>query len=274
MSSPFDHHAREFVWLATREEAGDVRFRLGRRGDELVAEWPHRARLTVRRDGTAAELVFADEVQAADRRKLERGGAALLVRQLEGKLSLHGSAVAFGDRALVMLGDSGHGKSTLAAALCAAGGELLSDDAVAIDLAETETVVHATECDHWLDAAACDALGLMNRARNDKAPIPALAVRRGPVSVAGLIALIWRDDQDSVVLSPARDANALARVLPNIVRLVVDEPALQRAELDGLHRVLESVPVFVLARPRRFDLLPAAVDLLVRLCLNEREDPR
>src|SRR5205823_3279778 len=45
---------------------------------------------------------------------------------------LHGTAVEVGGRALVLLGDSGHGKSTLAAGFMAAGYRLMSDDVLVL----------------------------------------------------------------------------------------------------------------------------------------------
>lgn len=58
-------------------------------------------------------------------------GAILLQR---GGMVLHGSAVALEGRAYVFSGDSGVGKSTLAAALCQAGCTLITDDIGLIEL--------------------------------------------------------------------------------------------------------------------------------------------
>lgn len=56
--------------------------------------------------------------------------AALLVAR--GRLPIHGSAVALGEKAVLLCGHSGAGKSTLTAALLAGGAKLLSDDLSAI----------------------------------------------------------------------------------------------------------------------------------------------
>ncbi|MEX2284671.1 MAG: hypothetical protein WEE89_19440 [Gemmatimonadota bacterium] len=45
-----------------------------------------------------------------------------------GQETLHGSAISFGDQAIAILGDSGAGKSSLAAALLSAGGRCITDD--------------------------------------------------------------------------------------------------------------------------------------------------
>ncbi|MGD0196625.1 MAG: hypothetical protein ABSC56_01780 [Solirubrobacteraceae bacterium] len=51
---------------------------------------------------------------------------------LDGHLVLHASGVAVADQAIAIIGHSGSGKSTIAALCCAAGAELLSDDALRI----------------------------------------------------------------------------------------------------------------------------------------------
>jgi hypothetical protein len=52
----------------------------------------------------------------------------------EGLLALHASAVERGGVALAIVGFSGMGKSTLAALLCAAGAQLVADDALRVDV--------------------------------------------------------------------------------------------------------------------------------------------
>jgi hypothetical protein len=52
----------------------------------------------------------------------------------EGLLVLHASAVELGGAALAIVGPSGWGKSTLAALFCAAGAQLVADDALRVDV--------------------------------------------------------------------------------------------------------------------------------------------
>ena len=61
------------------------------------------------------------------------GGVLAHVLSIEGRLVLHASAVQVGDVALAIVGPSGTGKSTLAALLCAAGAQLVADDALRVD---------------------------------------------------------------------------------------------------------------------------------------------
>jgi hypothetical protein len=61
------------------------------------------------------------------------GPALGVVLHQRRRLALHASSAVLDGRALAFLGGSGWGKSTLAAALCARGYKLLSDDIVALD---------------------------------------------------------------------------------------------------------------------------------------------
>lgn len=58
--------------------------------------------------------------------------SAVLLHQ-RGFLVLHGSAVAIAGQAVIIVGDKGAGKSTMAAALFARGHPLIADDVVAVD---------------------------------------------------------------------------------------------------------------------------------------------
>ncbi len=253
-------------WLAVYEDAGEVRFRVGRDGDDYVAEWVGLARVITDRSGARWRVTFAEDAGALERAKLERGGLVLLRRQLDGELALHGSAVAVDGRAVVMLGGSGLGKSTLAAALVAGGGELLADDAVAVEGSPARVI--ATERDHWLDAAAREHLGLAPLdADRAKGPLAARAVAGG-AELAAVVELAW-SDVGPPSLTRLEGMQALGRVLPHVVRLVLDDASLQRRELDQLDVLLARTPTFVLARPRSFAALGASVDMVRALCSKD-----
>ncbi|WP_413774704.1 serine kinase [Mesorhizobium sp. AR10] len=62
---------------------------------------------------------------------------ALLLHQ-RGLLILHASAIAVGGKSAIFMGDKGAGKSTTAGAMIRAGHGLLTDDVVALDLADPD----------------------------------------------------------------------------------------------------------------------------------------
>ncbi len=72
-------------------------------------------------------------VSDATLRALVMGPATGALLRLRGKTVLHGSSVTVGTKTLLFLGASGAGKSTMAAALQARGGQVLTDDLVVLD---------------------------------------------------------------------------------------------------------------------------------------------
>ena len=174
--------------------------------------------------------------------------------------AIHGSAVVANGRAVVMLGRSGQGKSTLAAALCAREGvALLSDDAVAIDPATDAAadgphgyLVTGLEQQHWLDADARAAIGGTIDNHDGKRPMNARATGdRG--RLIAFIELGWTEGPTRLVrLSPLQ---AMAALVPQAVRFILDEPQVHRREIDVLTHLIDRVPVFRLERPQTLTLL-------------------
>jgi hypothetical protein len=109
------------------------------------------------RDGR--EIVI-DPVPGVDERWIRIGvlgpGMGALLYQ-RGWLTLHASAVAIGDEAVAFIGERGWGKSTTAAAMCARGHHLVTDDvaAIQVDGATSPTVYPGyPQLKLWPEAAA------------------------------------------------------------------------------------------------------------------------
>ncbi len=84
---------------------------------------------------------------------------ALLLHQ-RGLLILHASAIAVGGKSAVFMGDKGAGKSTTASAMIRAGHRLLTDDVVALELADRPMIVPGfPQLKLAADAAAAIPLG-------------------------------------------------------------------------------------------------------------------
>lgn len=256
-------------WLASHEDSGEVVFRIGRADDELIAEWIGVARLTSSRDGTRSQLEIEPGCDAREAMKIEQGSARLLLRHAAGKLAFHGSAIELDGRVRVLLGRSGQGKSTLAAWLCAHGATLFADDAVAIDPGEEHGwQVTAVERDHWLDDTARAAVGGTHGAGAElstgKRPMRASRPGSGRAPLGAFVELVFADS-DGPRLTRLRGVEALAALVPQAVRFVLDEPALYRSELDRLAELVELVDVFRLERPRSLAHLDAAGALVQNL---------
>jgi hypothetical protein len=257
------------TWQAELVADGELSFRIGTAGDEVVAEWIRVARLVARRDGSGARLTALPGADPRNVEKIRRGSGHLLLRDLEGKLALHGAAVAVGERAVVLLGRSGQGKSTLAAALCRAGASLLADDAVALDPGPDPPdggwLVLPQEIDHWLDRPAREALGLPSDVEGKDAVRTTRAGDR-PARVVSFIELTFGEAPlTPTSLMRQGGIDAMKSLVPQVARFILDDPARQRRELDRLQRLIEAIPCRRLERPRELAHLNGAVDCVMSL---------
>jgi len=252
------------TWLAESVHDGELCFRIGTRGAELIGEWPGLAMLVAARDASSSRLTFEPGVDPREIEKIRRGSAWLLLRHVEGRLGLHGSAVSAGGRAVVFLGRSGEGKSTFAAAMCRRGCDLLADDAVGVEErgpARWDVVPH--EMDHWLDAEARRALGAPPSTL-EKEPWRSARAASAPVPLAVFVELAFIEGSAPRLIR-RQGSHAVQSLIPQVARFVLDEPERQRRELDALHAVIEHAPVYLLERPRAFEQLDLTVDMILEL---------
>ncbi len=244
------------VWLGEHRK-GDAAVRVGERGDELVVEWEGLGTLVASRDGARHAFTPASGLDPEGARKIERGVVRALVRHLQGRLTLHGSAVVVDGRAVVCVGPSGAGKSTLAAMLVGAGGELLADDMAAIEVpgdAGAPVVVAPSEDTFSLDDTSLEATGL--RAPDvvnweGKWLVPSAKIARSPAPLAAVLAL--RFDGEAPVVKPLRGLGVLAALVPCVPRFPTESVERHARELDQLEALARRGLVAELSRPRRIE---------------------
>lgn len=241
-----------------------MQFRLGRTGDELVAEWVGLATLRAHRTKGSSELTFVDGVDARWRKKLDRGLAHGMLRQLRGNLTLHASAVSNRERAVLMVGPSGAGKSTLAAALARAHRfDVVADDASPIVFEESAAFVEPSDSELWLWSEARDAIGVESSGTG-KQPIAAASAADHAMRIATIVVLRFGDDRKPT-LRPLRGHDALSPLLAATVRFVVDERDVQLREIADLERLVSAAPICELVRPRDFSCLGESTELVASL---------
>jgi hypothetical protein len=102
---------------------------------------PGRASVLVAADGR--ELICAPEPEATDWAVLLTAQALPLAATLRGLEVFHAAGLELGGEAVLLAGDPGAGKSSLAAALVLCGAALLSDDAVALERDDGSLLAHA-----------------------------------------------------------------------------------------------------------------------------------
>lgn len=108
----------------------------------VVIDEGHRFRLRLRgtaeflisRDLTEVDWIAVPEGRSELIPILFSGTVLALILTLQGRLVLHASAVAEDDGTLAFVGQSGRGKSTMAALCAAAGAAVVSDDVLLVEL--------------------------------------------------------------------------------------------------------------------------------------------
>ena len=231
-----------------------------------------------------ARVTLDAPAMSGDLTRLVIGYAAgtLLLHQL-GRMPFHAAAAAGPAGAVLLLGDGGAGKSTLATMLARRGMALVGDDMIALAVGEAEGAPGGKIGLHrsmrtaklWRDSAAAaggggvEIAGLEKTVLSWDAPGPDIAF---PAPLRAIIQLGW--------LHPSDAAPEVTRVAP-LRALPLMRAAVARAALIGplglealyLRRaagILASVPFFTLNRPRNFAMADAALDL-VAACVETPE---
>jgi len=126
-------------------------------GSLIFDAMPH-ARFLVSASRVVIDLPYGPE--ATTWRPLLLGPILALLCYIRGLVPLHASVVRIGGRAVAFAGRSGAGKSTLAAALCARGHALVTDDVCPVSHLSTVALVHPTFPGMKLSTPTLAALGV------------------------------------------------------------------------------------------------------------------
>jgi hypothetical protein len=181
-----------------------------------------------------------------------------------GGLALHASANMIGSRALVICGVTGRGKSTLSAALAAAGHPLLAEDGVVVQRRDGEPLVWPGMSGALITDGVAAAIGVANRGREDAdhrgRRLVELAAAGGPAPV-GAVAILSERRGDRVGLERLGAAKAHRELLTQVLsggRVGVDSFA-------SAARLAEAVPVVFARVPDRPDAVPEAASELASI---------
>ena len=237
-------------WLHRWPPTGPVTFRLGRAGDDLVAEWPSFGTLRADALGTRSELALeGGDAPPHVRERLGETIAALL-RHLQGGVTLHASSVTRAGASVACLGESGAGKSTLAAKLCAgADVALLSDDTTALRLDVDRVEVDPTEGHHWLRPDMALAMGI-DPSGYMKVPLAAARHGQERVALGAIVSLVFDDAASEPVLRRLHGVRAFTALSLSTFRFALDIPDVLQREFDNLARIAREVPLYELCRRR------------------------
>jgi hypothetical protein len=248
-------------WIREWTTPGFAHFRIGRDGDDLVAEWKGLGTLRAARSGRSH--VFTPCPDRGDSTEGVREAIVQgLLRHLHGKMSLHASAAARGNRAVVILGESMAGKSTLVAELCTRNGfEMLADDTVFLEQRGAEFYVVPTESTHSLREGAAQLFGA-STGDLQKAYVPSASFASDPARLCAFVSLSFEESMTKATLRIMPGSEIFRVLYAALFRFVIDENDVTLQDFSRMAELADAVPFFELRRPPSLDLLRESATML------------
>lgn len=243
-------------------------------GAQRVDATPTRCRLTYDSIGTflieAGERIRCDpasqggETHKIFRRILENQAMTVLLLQ-RGLLVLHASAAVVDGTAVVFVGERTTGKSTTTAAFHREGHPMLADDVVAIRFGDGRPTVVPGVPQIRLSPEAADelALGPVRSYDNDWGVEKVYYPIETQADAAPLGAIYSLEEANDVGIEAFEGSTPFFELVTNTyAQGLLPDTRTTADHFDQCSRVVASTPVRQLRRPKRFDRLPEAVDLV------------
>jgi len=264
--------AARAIWArSSRGADGSVFMTTMRRADGHLFRYPAMADFHVAPDASIS-IYPAPRVPRRTLRHLLIDAVMPLYLAHRGALVVHASAVRTRGGAALFVGGPGRGKSTLTAALCAAGHRLIADDYVVIE--EHEGTAFAVPSYPglrlWPDVAGAVApqgwrrSSVAHYTEKVRLDVPAHAHERRPLPIVCVYLLRETSRDGAIRIEPLAGRAALMA----LVRQLFCADAVDREQIASqfvrLARVAGRTPVRTLAFPRTLDALPAVCAALAR----------
>lgn len=251
---------------------GSETYRLSSIPDGLRLEYSHAGTFDVAMSGSDITWYPSANPDGELVRAIILGPVLALALEAGGSFCLHGSAVAFGDRAIGFIAPKHHGKSTLAVALAAAGARFVGDDTLAISPGEPPLLRPGIGSARlWEDAALqlrvdelCETV--ITGAKRTASGFPGTRLSPKPMTLDAVYVLDPQvpTDGEPPVQRVRLGAGAAAVALSHHTKLPDSLVGLRAAgaRLRTAVGLASTVPVYSLRIARSFALLPAAIEQL------------
>lgn len=247
---------------------GDYAISFHRCADGYLIRFPDVADFLVHADGRTVHAwpVFDAGVCAA----VYEQQILPLVLAHQGARVYHGGAVAIEGRAVVVLGPSGQGKSTLVAAFARRGFAFLSDDCLVVEAADRGLVAipQTPVMRMWHDSARTMAGSEEQIHYHPGSPKPrVLACANLPYCGTALpvshMLVLGDSNVGEPMLTPLSPADAVIAWASNAFILDLKDRARLTDNLRWAAEMVSAIPAHRLDYPRRYDVLDAVVDAVL-----------
>jgi hypothetical protein len=235
-----------------------------RSGDGYLLRFPDLADFEVSADGKEVVAWPASEGDEATVEHLYINQMVPLALSRQGRPTFHASVVTVPGGVVALLGQSGMGKSTLAASFALNGSSFLSDDALLVEETNSGCVVQPSHpsirlwedsVDQLLDGSSSTSIPISYSTKARLLAGDALTYSADPQR---LLAAYVLESNDAAEVS-IRTLSGLERHMSwvhNSFLLDIEDPDLLKQHFDWTHRISSAVPTFALDYPRDYVILP------------------
>ena len=242
-------------------------YRIGR---DYLLRFPDLADFVVSASGTEVTAYPAPGISRPTVEHLHLNQVVPLALSRRWKLVLHASAVAIEDFAVVFLGISGRGKSTLAASFSTSGYRFLTDDGLLVDKGEEGYIVHPGHASIrlWNDSREA----LVPDSTQAAPPLDYTPKTRlladGEVAFCDtslpLRCMYLLGEGNAVVVAPLSGRDAMIELVRHSFLLDIDEREMLSHQFAQLSALVDVPMFFRLDYPRRYEVLPQVRDVVIR----------
>jgi hypothetical protein len=239
----------------------------------VYLQWPDRFEFLIAPDGSeiAGRQLSAGVPEGFHSYLLGQALSFALIRH--GLDPLHATVVTVGERGAAFLGDSGYGKSSLAAAFLAAGHRLLTDDLLVLTDGQRELSAHPGPPRLKLYQSSARRLlpGVRGRRMMRSTPkllfpLRARQLAGGPATLGVMYVLAPPHPlrpPSRVTIRRLNGRQACLAMLRNTFNAAVVTPERLARQFAQSARLAASVPVKALTYPRSYRVLPAVRDAIL-----------
>ena len=250
-----------------------------RQGAGYLLRFPELADFEVSADGFNVQGFPAPGVPSSTVEHLYLNQVMPLALSRQGTLVLHGSAVDIGGQGVAFLGESGRGKSTLAASFASEGTRFLTDDGLLLARVDERCMILPSHPSIrlWEDSqnvligqstAIAPAVSFTSKARFLAGPGIAFCDEARPLR---RVFFLGGGDSLAPTIESLRPAEALIELVKHSFLLDIEARDMLARHFDDLTR-LAALPIyFRLDYPRRYNALAAVREAIIRHALDQHE---
>ena len=235
-----------------------------RAGDGYLLRFPDLADFEVSADGKEVVAYPASEDDDATVEHLYINQMVPLALSRQGRPTFHASVVTVPGGVVAFLGQSGMGKSTLAASFALNGSSFLSDDALLVEETETGCEVQPSHpsirlwedsVDQLLDETSSTSIPISYSEKARLLAGDALTYNAEPQRLLAAYVL-ESNDAAKVAIRTLTGLDRHMAWVQNSFLLDIEDPDLLKQHFDWTHRISSAVPTFALDYPRDYGILP------------------